>query len=398
MPFIGPEERKRAREAQRLYEVWLAKKQRGQDGGPVPGPAPPFGGGTASGSMANARGRSYRQMGKRAYAKKRTVFKRHKARISDLCETAVFRLQGVKQEIPNEDPDDTTYRYPGYYTIGKGTSAGLGGMVCPVYTIDLTRIANVGSVGVGSASFCVSQLNLDDSGNPTWVQQGCQDFTGTTLGASFYQLEKTNSDSTSSWAAQYVQTMWYDIRFKLYGARKQCVTYDVMLCQAREDWAVPNYNAAGYDAADTLSRKALYQQLAKSAMVNTIMPGTSGWMKFLKVKKRARFVIQPSLSTELERNPNSVDFRWFIKDGRFRSHHQNQSIAASDVAVDAPTWNVETVSTETTNDPVFQRSRMFLIVRATDMTPFTPVTDDQDDTPSFDMVVRKRLRFFPPNG
>lgn len=347
-------------------------------------------------AMGRARGssRAVRSYGKRSYAWKRSRLAWQRPSISNLCETAILRVQGIKQEQPNEDPDDATVVYPGFYPIGKGNSAITGDFNTPVYSVDLTRVANATSAA--AVSNTVTQLYVTDAGQTGWADRGCQNSSGATQAGSYYQLEKTNGIGLGgTWQAQYVQTLWYDIRIKMYGARKQTVCYDVMLVRFTEDGFCPG-GPNPTDILDLNYRNQMYSQFARAAMVNTILPGTHGWSKYMKVIRRARHVINPNESTELDRNPDSVDLKWFVKDTRVRSHYQLATNFASDQAVDNVGWIVEG-NGQFTPDPEHQKSRLFLFIRATDMTPATNLTtDDQDDTPSFDLCVRKKIRVFPP--
>lgn len=331
--------------------------------------------------------------GKRAYSKKWSRIARNRPRISTLCEDAVLRHQGVNAELPNEDPDDTTYRYPGFYIIAKGDPTSAAASQVPLYYFDLTRLDNSGIATNCGGTFVTGATGGTD-GTIATLEVGNQAASGVTSGSSQWRMERGSTISTT-WNAKYVQNLWYDIRFKLYGCRRQTVTYDIILCRFKEDHLVPTAPYQPTDVKDLAERNNFYNQMARSAMVNTILPGMFEWTKRLKVLKRARHVIQPSLSTELDRNPDSVDFRWFVKDSKIYKHSQVAlNLVTKQLNMTTTAWNVEQ-GTQYTNDPACQRSRLFLLVRATDMT--APVTgDDQDDTPSFDCVIRKRVRFFPP--
>lgn len=138
-----------------------------------------------------------------------------------------------------------------------------------------------------------------------------------------------------------------------------------------------------------------WQQIARNQIVNTIFPQTYHWSRHIRILRRQRFTLPASSSTDLDRNPEAVDFKWFIRDSRILRFQENQSVFTTDVAVDSARW-LQNYKASTTNRPL-PRSRLFLIIRATDMSP-TITGDDSDDTPSFDMCIRRKTRVFPPIG
>lgn len=350
--------------------------------------------GSRVGSLAGStRFQGAARYGKRTYAYKRSRIGRNRPRISTLCKTAVLRLQGMNAEVPNEDPDDVTVRYPGFFSIGKGLTSDTQTVV-PFYFADLTRFANSGDADSGPQNFCVGQMQIGDTGNPTFVERGTQVASGVTSSSATWQLEKNNTSTFSNWNATYVQNMWYDIRLKMYGSRKQTVTYDIWLCRFKDDNMCPS-GPLPNEPKDIVERNAMYANWVRPAIINTIFPPTHEWAKKIRVIRKARYTIQPSLSTELERNPDSVDLKWFVRDTKITRYSQNGTNLVTDtLQLDTVAWAAETTK-QYTNDPTNQRSRLFLIIRATDMTA-TVASDDQDDTPSFDMCIRKKIRMFPP--
>lgn len=341
---------------------------------------------------------------KRVYAKKRSRIGRERPTIPTLCRWTIQRLQGLRQEIPDRDPDNpsTGSGYPGLFAIGKGISAGDGSQLSmPLYIADLTRYANVAG---GVSNQCLSQLAIGDVGNPFFVERPTQTASGALGSNAQWRTEKQPFFFSGN--GYKLQHMWYDIRLKLYGARKQPVTYDVMLVQFKENYLIPDYTfpnaGAGADPVlDLKNRSQFWQQISRAQIVNTLLPGTSGWKNNLKILRSYRVNLTASLSNDLDRVPENVDLRWFVRDTRILKYHQNTVAFTTDTAVDNVGWNVESI-TEVQNDPASFKTRTFLIIRATDMTATLPGTsgatlDDMDDTPSFDMVIRRKSRIFSPS-
>jgi hypothetical protein len=97
----------------------------------------------------------------------------------------------------------------------------------------------------------------------------------------------------------------------------------------------------------------------------------------------------------LEAIPENVDVRWFVRDGRILNYREGTSVQGSDVLTFGQGWATNDATLTggqiTTRPPYW--SRTYLMVRATDMT--RPVTlDDMDDTPSFDVCVRRKTHYY----
>lgn len=336
---------------------------------------------------------------KRSYAKMKCRIGLGIPTIFNLCENVVERIQGIKQEVPNGATDSNFF--PGYYQIGKGVSAGAGNMLMPLYICDLTRINNVS----GQPTEAFQRLFIGDNGNPGFASVTAQLPTGVDTTSASFLLESYESNQPS-FVCKNVQPRWYDIRMKLYGARKQSVTYDVMLVQFPDEWLIPNISTtAAPSIYDSAHRAQFWQQIARSCITNTIFPQLADWWKGLKVLRQRRFVLPASSSTDLDVNPESVDFKLFVKDTRVIGYRTDQVYYAADTEIDSMKWTpsgINSANSASTNDPVNYRKRTFLIIKATDMTATKSGAgdqqDDMDDTPSFDFVVRRKLRLLPSVG
>lgn len=302
---------------------------------------------------------------------------------------SIDRLSAVKQEAPNGVTDSNFF--PGYFTIGKGISAGTGNTYTqPCYVFDLTKVTNV-----NTADIVCKQLRLDDAGLPTWDDRPTLSQGGATLASSQYIYENGTAGygTLAAPSVAKIQAAWYDIRLKLYGARKQSVTYDVMLVRFKDSAMVPDSYPLG--SSDPESRNiAFYQQIAKAYTVNSIVPGTYNWQRHVHILKKQRIKLDPSMSDDLDVNPDSMDLRWFVRDMRIRNYTERVNKYGQDVGIDGLAW-LQNSQTSTTNNPN-ARSRLFLFVLATDMTSTQATNDDMDDTPSFDAIIRRKLFYYGP--
>lgn len=322
--------------------------------------------------------------------KKSSLKRRSKSRPNTklMVDWVIQRCQGIKQENPAVDYDAAAGAagFPGYYVINRGTSVGTTGYLTPLYVVDLTTFANAG-LGAFEA---VQRLNLDETAKPVFIVQQVQASSGNNATTPTWQPEDSrNALAQSLTGCTYIQHMWYDIRLKLYGARKQSVTYDIMLLKFKKD----QFPHDGNPPAGVLAneRNSFWQNICRSSMVNTILPGDFDWTKHVTILKRKRVALGARDTSDADQTPPSIDFKWFVKDTRIRSFKENSGNWVADTQVDSVAWQIAT-TTAVSNNPK-DRSRVFLFIRATDMTPVA-TGDDADDSGSFDMCIRRMTRLY----
>jgi len=319
----------------------------------------------------------------RKYAYKRTRLTRQVRQPKALIPYVIERLQGVNMEQPDTDPTTGTF-FPGYYVIYKGESGSTtSGLTMPVMIFDLTRMNNT-AAGV---SGCGYKLLLGDAGNAAFTPVNSQLATGSSTTNATYYMENQQNFNGAPQSCHHFQNAWYDIRFKCYGARKQSVTYDIHLVRFNHPSLIPDQLAT--DTVWSSRRTQFWQSVGKSYTVNSILPDSYSWKKYVTFVKSKRIVLPASTSDDLDRNAESVDFKWFVKDMRMRDYRVPTAFHVSDGAVDSPGWPV-TGFTGVSDDPK-PSQRLFVLVCATDMTSFNPVgAHDQDDSPSFDLFIRRK--------
>lgn len=320
---------------------------------------------------------------RRAYLYKRKTLARQKPSISNLCPYVVERLQGIKKEVPDRDPDATVgVEYPGFFPIGKGATGT--NQLMPLYIFDLTR------VDINNSNSVCWRLGFNSGGTVTFNDVPTQGTLGTLGANSFYAVEK---QQVSPLVKTYLnQNIWYDMRMKLYGARKQAVTYDIMLVRFKEDYLAPDLLPA-QNSTDVFNKNQFWQGMVRSSITNSILPMVKDWRDGMTILARKRVKLCASLSTDLDRVPDNIDFKFFIKDTRILSYQQNNQQQVTQAGIDSVGWVAET-NNSLLIDPRYSEARTFVIVRATDMT--LPITnDDGDDTPSFDFIIRRKRRYIP---
>lgn len=378
MPYAGVGARRRGR---RVHQVGVSGTRGYSDGyGPLPkaqelprrfGPE----------NRSSLRTMGAQPGATRSYAHKATRLSKGKVRPKVLVPYVVERLQGVKQEQPDQDPTTGTF-FPGYYVINKGESASAAsGFRTPVYIFDLTKMNNTATGITG----CVKNLLIGDAGNIAFNDQQSQLNNAASVPGGAYFMENTQNMNGAPQFSHHCQNAWYDMRFKLYGARKQSVTYDVHIVRFNNPSLIPDQTPTD---ADWLTRRTqFWQSIVKAYTVNSILPGSFDWKKYVTFIKSKRIALPSSTSDDLDRNAQSVDFKWFVKDMRLRDYKLPVTTFGTDIDVDSVAWPVQAF-TRIGNDPK-PGDRLFLLVLATDMTSVV-ATDDQDDSPSFDVMIRRK--------
>lgn len=330
-------------------------------------------------TRTRSRSRSLRGAMQRQYAYKRTAFKRHPVNPRLNVPILIDRLQGVKMEAPNQDADDATYTYPGFFAIGKANNAASPYTV-PCYVCNLT--CRQGADGQTP----LKRLAFDADAHPIWINQTTQDQSGATLALSY--LDEDRSGQNTSGYGKYMQFMWYDIRMKLYGARRQSVTYDVMLVSFNNPALCPE--SVTVQAKQQEDRDNFWQSIVRRQITNTILPGSGfEWWKQMRIVRRKRIVLKAAESSDLDSTPENIDLKWFVKDTRIRKYCETiEDRSYTNVSNFVGSGWPQLGPLAPTSEPT-ERSRLYLIVTASDMT-ITTATDDFDDTPSFDMIVRRK--------
>jgi hypothetical protein len=258
--------------------------------------------------------------------------------------------------------------------------------------VDLNVINQSGFVPTINAA--VRRLRIADNGNPEWVNQNGQ--LASLVNQANYQWQSEDLVQTDSqFTYPRAQHGWYDIRLKLYGARRQSVKYQVSLIRFKKREYCPE-EASITNSTEDNQKRAFWQSMVKPLVSNSILPGKTRYRSFgVKILKTATFNLAASSNDDLEAIPENVDVRWFVRDGRVLNYREGSNNESSDQSVFTQGWAPNNVSLGfgqiTTRPPYW--SRTYLMIRATDMT--RPVTnDDMDDTPSFDMCVRRKTHYY----
>jgi hypothetical protein len=363
-------------------------------------PPPPARRNTVRGSGRSGRG------GELSYVKSRGGRRRglgvNKLQLMSLARTNL-RFQGVNRmnnsvPVPINADGTVALLPPGYYKLSLAPN-GAGNQAFPLHVYDLTVVPNTTNTNYSVAH----RMQISDTGNIVWQNMNGTDPSGTFV--SHYSVESQTmprqSDGqavlpVSGFATKYIRHEGFDIRLNAYGARAQPTWYDIMIVRFNEDHLVPLVNTTDVLAANTEDQHAyhaMYQQLVKSLAFNPIMPGIRNASKGMHVLKRVRFQIAPSSTTEVDRNPSAKIVKLQYNDFRTRNHSWGPAAFSSDAAVNSASYPVDPAAAFPFRDVPQEKARLFLIVRASNTTPIVEgTTETADNTPSYDIVIRKTIR------
>lgn len=304
-----------------------------------------------------------------------------------------YRYQGVNRMNANtKDAGGTFYLPPGWYRLSNNpNNAGSTSNLLPLHVFDLTTVRNVTSTPkqVGYSLGYVS----DVATSPSWFGMSSQVAGGGTNAAGGWEYEDTNGSGSTFLSSRYIEHEWFDMRFTAYGARSQPTYYDIMVVQFSREHLAPRINgqnANGFTTEQNAQYSNFWAGLAKNISYNAILPGAKDVFKGMRILRRFRFTIQPSMSDEVDRNPNMRIVRLFQKHYRCNDFGFGPDQTQTNAQVDGPNYIQN--NTSSVNDFPLPTQRVYLLVRASNTTEVAYNLESADDTPSYDMCLRKQVR------
>lgn len=307
-----------------------------------------------------------------------------------------FRFQGVRRM--NEDSaqainadGSSGQTMPGYFSLQNTPPDANGSELYPIHAFDLTNINNI-STDTGPVSYYMFYDNAGSVNYPNWFVQSGQAASGSNTNG--WNIEDQSMGAVTAVNRRYVQHDWFDIRMVCYGCRQQPTYYDIMVVSYYRDYLQP----CGYtdvtqlDAEQKNAYRAYWQGMIKNISYNAILPGQRDAFKGMRVHRRFRFTIQPSQTTDSDRNPHMRIVKFFMKDYKIRDYNWGKypSLATE---VDSAKYAVDGGG-GVRNHPR-EDQRLFLIVRASNTTPASGENVTADNTPSYDICIRKQVRYLP---
>lgn len=298
--------------------------------------------------------------------------------------STVDRFQGITRAYAATATRDatgviTSTTGGGSFYLANAPNA-VGNQSFPLHVMDLTTAQTASSV--------LHELTIGDTGNPVFAALPGQTSTGTA--SNQWQVEYLDNTLGTGPQARYRQHIWYDMRFLLYGATSQPTFYEIMLVKLLKDELAPIGDDT-YVGPENDNRRAFWHSMVQRCAFNPIMPAHYNALRGLKVLKRQRVYLPPSSNDDLDVAPASKMVKWFIRDGRIRDYAYGGNSLNADTGINSSNFVV--TSGTRIQDYVHPKSRLYIIIRAMNTTQIDTTTDSNYNTPTYDMVVRRKVRY-----
>lgn len=291
---------------------------------------------------------------------------------------------------------------PGYYRLRNTNIGELGtnGTVdeMPLHIYDLTVCPNNSGRPVNAWSLGFEQQT--NSAKPVFgTLTGQTPNASVDVGFNFeYTTVPVSGDAgtgniTPQCKAKYIKHEWYDIRLLVYGQRQFTTYYDIMVVRFNEDCLVPDFNVTGAESELDVKRTSFWQAMVKNITYNPLIPGHARAFNGMQVLRRYRCVLDSSSQDNADRTPAHKVFKIFMRDGVIRNYDYGSRPHTSITNIDGPQY-MQNVRINDLNDRPLPKSRTYLVIRASNTVPEDD-TQDMDGQPSYDLVIRKKIRFEP---
>lgn len=317
----------------------------------------------------------------------------------------ILRFQGMNVDDKVDGTNDTTTTLPGYFPMRNylGNSLLSFGQA-PLYVFALNDTIQNSTLDVGQ----FYKLTLESTGRSLWTNADGLDNAALTRGN--WQVERDETGGGQGATCKWVVNNWYDVRLKMYGCKNQQTSYYVEYVQCTKDYAAIEDEPMLNTSTSVLAEKyrddvyGYWQDRVKTLVSNTLStvynPRRSKDQPY-KVIKSWRYDIKPEDSGDVDSTPNAIEARLMIKDGRMCDYQWLCSTNAYDAArtggtTGADDFIVDPNRYNPASDDQYvgvtyrpaPRGRRYLVIRAI-TTKETTVAGTAQDTPSFDMLIRK---------
>jgi hypothetical protein len=217
---------------------------------------------------------------------------------------------------------------------------------------------------------------------------------GGTANANYFMEDNTSTMATTI-GTRFIEHQWFDIRAVAYGTRTQPTYYDFMVVKFTRDYLQPCLYAdeTKLSVEEVGAMRSFWAGLVKNISYNAIMPGQRDTFKGMTVLRRFRFTLQSSPTTDSDRNPNMRIVKLFQKHYQVGDYNWGKENTQNAAAVDSAQWVQNLSAVGDLRDAPNEKQRTFLIVRASNTTENATANKDADNTPSFDLIIRKQVRF-----
>lgn len=266
----------------------------------------------------------------------------------------------------------------------------------PCHIFDLTGKYNLvdnvptAPVVAYNMSFTESSSTTDQAWNPMVGRYGIT--LPTTTSTSWF-LEN-NATGTAKYALDKAYLQNVTVRMMCYGAAQFPTQYSIDLVQFQEDWLTPGETSSGIHQKE---RIAMMEALIKNYLAHPIAKEYRGTKPKMKILKSIRFVLQPKLTIEAVGTGAGTTYNtighhkqvtFTMPINRLISYNwEKQGVGAN---MQAPDTSFQQIAQY--KEVALPRSRIFLMVRATNTVQSSNVTPTCVNTPSYDLMIRRNWR------
>lgn len=314
--------------------------------------------------------------------KKTSLSKRRTTRIS----RALKQLSASQEKIISRWNAVKNFQNNGFYWLSNKVSGT--DRLLPLYTFDLTALTNYGNNGFIAAQPC-SQMLQNNTGGISFFAKEHYDADGATL-ITTPQLELApyknsatapGSDVSAVMPHNYSYLKWASIKLNCWGCKNRPTKFTIQLVKVTDPDITPSHN---YPIND--KRTSVFQNLIKAKTFNPISTtGASVQSKKLKVLKSETFTIQPTSSYETDTDPHCKTINWFVRIDKFIKYVEKAKVLTTQAdTLDQADYVLNTG--EQVSSYADPRARIYVLVTSTNFA--VDATDNNADTPSFDMSVR----------
>ena len=379
--------------------------------------APAVGGAAAYAiGKRGGRRRSYKKRSQGSEIKRvktSTVGRKPKATIGRMMRLSVPARTLIFQGYKKQDNADAQ---AGYFLMMNQVSASTSSTYMPCYVFGL----NATNQSANASPFRVARLH--STGRVEWVTSFGLSLDTTSSSTWRLETNEVGTDVLTNDEFSKIAQMWYSVKLALYGAKTQQTTYVIELITPTKDYAAIEDESELLSMTGTHADRyrdevyGYWQNKLRALTTSPIAPNFNAQrnprQQPYKTLRRWTYTIRPSTTIESDSSPNATIAKLFINDGRVLDYQwskpngaynsTNTDVAAGiDDYLQTPGYVNQAVvggsmGVTIMNNPQPQQRR-YLVIRAVNTTAIPSGSETNDNTPSFDMVIRKKELCGPGN-
>lgn len=271
---------------------------------------------------------------------------------------------------------------------GGTSGAGSGASILPVHVFELASVNT--SAAARPAGY---GLRIADNGEIGFEPLPGQDTTGTSQPSQPYAFEFGDMSSVQA-GVRFVNLLWSDIRILLHGCMAETAVVDIMVVRFDPRYAFldPATSTAGLTTQDAQQRHSFWQTFSRSLVTSPAMHGNQESQKGMWVTRRARHVLQPSQTVDINDEPQTRLVRLFCRQNRVIDLKEQGTPLTGDTGLFSQGWRTEDLSSTQFSSIPRVGQRQYLIIRCLNTVQRDQVAS-RTHTPSYDISIRRKLEF-----